>query len=366
MRFSRLYCPTLKEDPKEAEVISHRLMLRAGLIRKNAAGIYTFLPLGLKVLAKVEKIVREEMNRIGAQEILMPVLQPAELWIDSGRWDEYGPEMIRLKDRHQRDFCLGPTHEEIITNLVMSEARSYRDLPLILYQVQVKYRDEIRPRFGVMRAREFVMKDAYSFHANLKSLDETYQNMYQAYARIIERCGLAYRAVSASSGLIGGDISQEFMVIANTGEDALIYCPNENCGQAANIEIAPSKYKGPEKEFEEGTYEEVETPGKMTVEDVCDFLKAKPEKLIKTLIYQSGDGLIAALVQGDREINEEKLRKVTGLQDLEMLPKEDFDQNNLVYGYVGPIHLNGLKIIADEWIKCDQNYITGANKKDYH
>lgn len=366
MKLSEVFNPTLKEDPKEADVASHKLMLRAGLIRKNAAGIYTFLPFGMKVLSKVERIVREEMNRIGAREILMPVLQPDDIWKKSNRWYEYGPEMMRLKDRNDREFCLGPTHEEIITDMVMNEARSYRDLPIVLYQIQVKFRDELRPRFGVMRAREFIMKDAYSFHSNNESLDKTYQDMHKAYSRIIERCGLAYRVVKASSGLIGGDISQEFMVIAKTGEDALIYCNDEECGYAANIEIASSQFKGKEKEPEDGTYKEVATPGKITVDEVGEFLSVEPNKILKTLIFNSEEGLIAAIVRGDRDINENKLRKTTGIESLVMLPKEAFGEHNLVYGFVGPVGLDNIKIIADHNIMKDQNYIAGSNKIDFH
>ncbi|MBI5875839.1 MAG: proline--tRNA ligase, partial [Deltaproteobacteria bacterium] len=302
MRFSQLFLPTLKEAPSDAEIVSHRLMLRAGMIRKLAAGVYNYLPLGLKVIRKVENIVREEMNRAGAQEVFMPMVIPAELWQESGRWDVYGKELLRIKDRHQRDFCLGPTHEEVVTAMVRGEVRSYKQLPLNLYQIQTKFRDEIRPRFGLMRGREFIMKDAYSFHATEADADREYQNMYDTYCRIFERCGLKFRAVEAETGNIGGRFSHEFMVLAETGEDAIASC--NKCNYAANVEKAETKQNaecGMRNAEKEKPLEKVSTPGMKTVEEVSGFLKTSPQKLIKTLIYNSDKGVVAVLVRGDYE-----------------------------------------------------------------
>ncbi len=288
MRYSKLFLPTLKESPAEAEVVSHKLMIRAGMIRKVASGLYTYLPLGLRAIRKVEQIIREEMNRAGAQELLMPMVQPAELWQESGRWKLYGPELLRLKDRHDRSFCLGPTHEEVICDTVRREVRSYRDLPLNLYQIQTKFRDEIRPRFGLMRGREFIMKDAYSFDVDEEGLDRTYRAMYEAYCRIFQRCGLEFRAVEADTGSIGGHASHEFMVLADTGEDTIASCTS--CSYAANVELAPvvTEYEpdhGPEEPMQE-----VATPGKRTVEEVTGFLQVAPQRLVKTLVFEA-DGL---------------------------------------------------------------------------
>lgn len=364
MRLSRMYLPTLKEDPAEAEVISHKLMLRAGMLRKVAAGVYTYMPLGFRALKKVETIVRQEMDRIDAQEILMPALQPAELWQASERWYAYGDEMMRLKDRHQREFCLGPTHEELVTSLAR-ELRSYRDLPIILYQIQVKFRDEIRPRFGVMRSREFIMKDAYSFHADRKSLDDTYASMHQAYSRIVRRCDLDYRSVKAAGGLIGGAVSEEFHVLADTGEDTVIFCPR--CDYAANLELAASRWHLPEPNEELKPLEKVETPGKIRVNDVAKYLDVPASKLVKTLIYKDNTGaLIGVLIPGHKSINPAKLTVALG-REISLLDKDDLKTYpQLVYGYIGPIGLYGISLIADISLKKLRNFVVGANEVDYH
>src|SRR5690554_5336077 len=304
MRFSQYLLPTLRETPAEAEVVSHKLMLRAGLIRKAAAGIYTFLPLGYRMVKKIIRIVEEEMDRAGGQEVLMPIVQPAQIWQQTGRWELYGEEMFRLQDRHGRDFCLGPTHEEMITTVVKNEVRSYRDLPLLLYQIQNKYRDEIRPRFGVMRAREFIMKDLYSFDPDEAGMNRSYQIMYNAYSRIFRRCGLRFRAVEADTGAIGGDVSHEFVVLAETGEAVILYC--EDCGYAANTEKAEAALPAPE-ETAPGQVEKMSTPGCTTISEVSAFLSVPPEKLIKTLFYTVDDQLVAVLLRGDDEVNEVKL-----------------------------------------------------------
>lgn len=362
MRLSRMYLPTLKEDPAEAEIISHKLMLRAGMLRKVAAGVYTYMPLGFRALKKVETIVRQEMDRIDAQEILMPALQPAELWQASERWYAYGDEMMRLKDRHQREFCLGPTHEELVTSLAR-ELRSYRDLPIILYQIQVKFRDEIRPRFGVMRSREFIMKDAYSFHADRKSLDDTYASMHQAYSRIVRRCDLDYRSVKAAGGLIGGAVSEEFHVLADTGEDTVIFCPR--CDYAANLELAASRWHLPEPNEELKPLEKVETPGKIRVNDVAKYLDVPASKLVKTLIYKDNTGaLIGVLIPGHKSINPAKLTVALG-REISLLDKDDLKTYpQLVYGYIGPIGLYGISLIADISLKKLRNFVVGANDVD--
>lgn len=364
MRLSQAFIPMLKEDPAEAEIISHKLMLRSGMLRKVAAGVYAFLPVGFKVLQKVTQIVREEMDAIGAQEILMSIIQPAELWQQTGRWYAYGDEMMRLKDRHQREFCLGPTHEELVTYLV-KEVRSYRQLPLTVYQIAVKFRDEIRPRFGVMRSREFIMKDAYSFHATEESLDETYQLMHKAYSRIVERCGLEYRAVKAASGLIGGSVSEEFMVLADTGEDVIIYCPN--CSYAANLETATSKWHQMDTVTEPLLKKEkVSTPGKMAVAEVANFLGVKPEKLVKTVLFLVDNEPVAVLVPGHKEVNPAKLSLALSATNVRAFSDEDFKAYpQVVKGYVGPVNLN-LKIVADHSLKAMKNFVTGANQKDAH
>jgi len=366
MRFSRFFLPTLKEAPSDAEVISHRLMVRAGMIRKVAAGIYNYLPLGLRVIHKVENIVREEMNMAGAQEVVMPMVIPSELWQESGRWDAYGKELLRIKDRHERDFCLGPTHEEVITDMVRKEVRSYRELPLNIYQIQPKFRDEIRPRFGLMRGREFIMKDAYSFHATEEDAEREYQNMYDTYCRIFERCGLEFRAVEAETGAIGGRFSHEFMVLADTGEDAIASC--NKCTYAANVEKAEIRSQKSEVRSQENKkpLERVSTPGMKTVEEVSGFLKTIPQTLIKTLIYNSDKGVIAALVRGDYEINENKLKRLIGAERLHLADENTVrNLTNAPSGFAGPVGLKA-KIFADYSIRDMINAVTGANEADAH
>jgi len=364
MRYSRMLLPTLKESPSDADVISQKLMIRAGMIRKVAAGVYNLLPMGLRAVRKVEAIVREEMNRAGAQEVSMPMVIPAELWQESGRWDEYGKELLRIKDRHDRDFCLGPTHEEVITDLVRREVRSYKDLPLNLYQIQSKFRDEIRPRFGLMRGREFVMKDAYSFHATPESLDAEYENMYDAYTRIFQRCGLDFRAVEADTGSIGGRFSHEFMVLAESGEDAVASCTN--CSYAANVERAEIREPAPVAPSAGSAIERVSTPGKKTIEEVSGFLKAAPEKLIKTLIYETDKGLVAALVRGDGQINEFKLRGAAGASFVRLADEEAVRKaTGAPSGFAGPVKL-GLPIYADFNVRAMTDAVTGANELDAH
>ncbi|RKX51376.1 MAG: proline--tRNA ligase, partial [Thermotoga sp.] len=306
MRMSKLFAPTLREAPSDAEVISHEYLVRGGFIRKITAGIFNYLPLGKRVLSKIEKIVREEMNAIGAQEMLMPIIQPAELWKMTGRWDDYGPMMMKLKDRHGRDFTLGPTHEEVVTFLMKNEITSYKQLPVTVYQIANKYRDELRPRFGLLRAREFIMKDAYSFHTDFESLDETYEDFKRAYMNIIERIGLKYLIIEAMSGAIGGSESHEFVSLADIGESNVLYC--ENCGYQASDEKAP--YVGSVEEFdeEEKTLERVPTPGVKTVDQVSKYLGVSPKRIIKSLVYAGRDGMVMALIRGDLELNEEKLR----------------------------------------------------------
>ena len=363
MRFSQLYAPTLKEDPAEAEITSHKLMLRAGMIRKLAAGIYSYLPLGYRSIRKVEQIVREEMDRAGAQEVLLPAVQPAELWEESGRWSMYGPDLLRLKDRHQRDFCFGPTHEEVITDLVRHEIRSYRDLPKNLYQIQTKFRDEIRPRFGLMRGREFIMKDAYSFDVDNQSSEESYRKMYEAYSRIFKRCGLEFRAVEADSGNIGGSFSHEFMVLASSGEDAIVSC--DTCDYAANVEKAELPDPG-EAAIGEQELEKVATPGKTTIEEVSAFLGLTSDQLVKTLIFDTSHGPVAALVRGDHEVNEIKLGKVLEVNYCEPAEAELVAEvTKAPVGFAGPIGLD-LPLIADFSLRTISDFVVGANQKDTH
>ena len=368
MRMSRLVAPTLREVPSEAEVISHVLMLRGGFIRKLAAGVYTFLPLGLRVLSKVINIIREEMNRAGAQEVFMPTLLPAELWQETGRWEVYGKELFRIKDRHDREFCLGPTHEEIITDLVRNSIRSYKQLPVNLYQIQTKFRDEIRPRFGLMRGREFMMKDAYSFHASEESLEQEYQNMFQAYNRIFDRMGLKYRVVEADSGLIGGGYSQEYMVLADTGEEEIFHCTH--CDYSASRESAGvGKWRMGESRTQntEHRTQEVNTPNMKTVEEVSAFLKIKASQLIKTLIYETERGAIAALVRGDHALNEAKLKKVAGVEDLRLADAAVIKKvTKAPVGFAGPVGLKGVQIIADTTVPLIEGGVSGANKEDHH
>ena len=367
MRYSRYFIPTHKETPADAEIISHQLMLRAGLIRKLTSGIYTYLPAGLKALRKVEDIIRQEMNRSGAIELLMPAVQPAELWQETGRWDYYGSELLRFKDRHQRDSCLGPTHEEVITDLVRNEIHSYRQMPLNFYQIQTKFRDEIRPRFGVMRAREFVMKDGYSFDAEEPGADKSYQIMFDAYNRIFKRCGLQFRAVEADTGSIGGSFSHEFMVLADTGEDQLVNCLK--CDYAANMEKAEVHWGGEKAAPLNGEWkplEEVETPNMKSVEEVTDFLSITPQALVKTLILRSGDRVLAALVRGDHELNEIKLKNLLGLDQIELAdPKIVEEVTGAPMGFAGPVGLQ-IEVLADHAIRDMKDFVTGGNKSDLH
>ncbi len=371
MRLSRMLAKTYKESPKDAEVISHQLMSRASMIKKVASGVYTYLPMGYKVLKKVEKIVREEMDRAGAQEILMPLIQPAELWQESGRWDTMGPEMMRIKDRHQRDFILQPTSEEVVTDLIRNEISSYKQLPLNVYQIQTKFRDERRPRFGLMRGREFVMKDAYSFHADDKSLDDEYQNMKKAYIRIFDRLGLNYRAVEADAGNIGGSTTEEFHVLANSGEDDIFYC--NTCDYAANSEKAVSKLTFDKVEEEEKELTLVDTPDVSSIEDVANFLKVSTDKTIKCMVYKSffeeENTYYVALIRGDYEINEVKLKNISGaVMDLELIEDDEFERLGLVKGFSGTHGVKDEKfvIIADESIRNITNAVVGANIKDKH
>lgn len=364
MRYTQFYAPTLKEAPADSEVPSQELLIRAGFIRKIAAGVYTYLPLGRRVLLKIENIVREEMNKIGANEILMPIIQPAELWKQSGRWEDYGPEMMKLKDRHGRDFTLGPTHEELVTFLVQNELNSYRQLPITLYQMANKYRDEIRPRFGVLRAREFIMKDGYSFHDSWESLDETYQAHRRAYSNIMERIGLKYAVVEASSGAIGGSESHEFVAFADTGESNILYC---ECGYAGNDERVPYVGDIVYDNEDEKTIEKVYTPNVKTAQDVADFLGVPVRKIVKTLIYKGRNGYFMALVPGDRELNEEKLKAFINDQSLTFATPDDIYRDfGVPIGFLGPVGVKGIKIIADNQVKGMKNFVVGGMEKDYH
>ncbi|MGB3225917.1 MAG: proline--tRNA ligase [Desulforhopalus sp.] len=364
MRYSQTLLPTLKETPAEAEVVSHRLMLRAGCIRKLTAGIYSYLPFGLAAIRKVENIVREEMNRAGAQELLMPMVQPADLWIETGRYEKYGPELLRFHDRHERESCLGPTHEEVITDIARKELHSYRNLPINLYQIQTKFRDEIRPRFGLMRGREFVMKDAYSFDVSDEAAEISYRKMYEAYKRIFTRCGLSFRAVQADSGAIGGSFSHEFMVLADTGEDTIVVC--KDCEYAANMEKAVVKLAENSPKQALGELEKIETPGKRKVDAVCEYLGIEPKQLLKTLIFKADGKPVAVLVRGDREVEEVKLKNLLGVADVEMADdKEVFDATGVPTGYLGPVGI-AIRIVADQEVEAMQNFYVGGNEKNYH
>lgn len=365
MRCSQLYLPTLKEAPADAEIKSHQLMLRAGMIRKLASGIYTWLPLGLRVLRKVETIIREEMNRINAQEILMPNLQPAELWQESARWDAYGPELLRITDRHQRLFCFGPTHEEVITQLLRKELRSYKQLPVIFYQIQTKFRDEIRPRFGVMRAREFIMKDAYSFHRDTSSLNETYHKMYDSYCRIFTRLGLKFRAVLADTGNIGGSQSQEFQVLAQTGEDQIFY--SDQSDYAANAELAtcltPTDLPTPSAPLSKE-----KTPGKKTIAAVSAYLKTSPQHCLKLLVVKGKkDPLIGLVLRGDHELNTTKAEKLAEVAyPLKLAEEAEIRMaTGVTIGYLGPIGLS-IPLIVDSSAAVVADFVCGANEEDFH
>ncbi len=366
MKYSQSFIPTLKEDPREAEITSHSLTLRAGLIRKIASGIYAFLPAGTIVLQKIEQIIREEMNRAGAVEIFLPVMQPSDLWKKSGRWDEYGPELFRLKDRSERDFCLGPTHEELITYLAYHDIRSYKDLPLNLYQIQVKFRDEIRPRYGLLRAREFIMKDAYSFCEDEKGLDEIYKKMHTAYSRIVKRMDLKFRAVDADTGLIGGKSSHEFLVLASEGEEILVYCPD--CDYAANMEMASFKIgEEPEDATRENSgMEEVSTPGTTNIESLASYLNISRKKIVKTMLLSDDEkNVYSFLIRADRQLNITKAEKLVGKKL--MVFKDSDDDPRFTIGYVGPVGLDNTNgTYGDNSIKDMKDFVTGANKIDTH
>ncbi|HEX7830285.1 MAG TPA: proline--tRNA ligase [Thermoanaerobaculia bacterium] len=366
MRWSRYFINTLREVPADAEVISHKLMMRAGMIRKVAAGIYTYLPLGLRSIHKLENIVREEMERAGSTELAMPAVQPAELWQESGRWQKYGKELLRIKDRHDREFCFGPTHEEVITDIVRDAVNSYRQLPVNLYQIQTKFRDEVRPRFGLMRGREFIMKDAYSFHTTPESLDETYQAMREAYTRVFHRCALDHVPVEADTGNIGGSASHEFMVLAQSGEDAVVSCPN--CRYGANVEKATSKFFDDEIEpAPSDAIAELHTPGTQSIDDVGRFLNTPTSQLVKTLVFDTDLGAVMVLIRGDREGNEIKIKNHLGAQWLEMIGESRFEEETGgVIGYCGPVGTKCKRVLADASLKGRKRWIVGANKKDHH
>ncbi len=361
-RMSRLYAPTLREDPQEADIASHRLLLRAGFVRKTAAGLYSYLPLAWRSLLKIEAIIRDEMNGIGAQEVMLPILTPAELWHQSGRWNDYGPELMRMSDRHEREFCLGPTHEETFTDLVRNELRSYKQLPVTLYQIQDKFRDEMRPRFGLLRGREFIMKDAYSFHDSRESLQETYDDMRGAYGRICERCGIDYRPVEADSGQIGGKVSVEFMALADAGEAELVYC---DCGYSADVEAAEARPHLSICEAE--SCEKVLTPDCGTIEDVAAFLNVPASMTVKAFAVTAEDGSFWVLfVPGDHEVNEVALEHRFGL-NWRMMTDEELEQAGLVKGYIGPKGISDkVGVLADESLKVQRRWICGANEHGYH
>ncbi|MDP2240029.1 MAG: proline--tRNA ligase [Burkholderiales bacterium] len=366
MRVSQFFISTLKEAPSEAEVVSHQLMLRAGLVKRLTSGVYTWMPLGLRVLRKVETVIREEMNRSGAIELLMPAVQPAELWQESTRWEQYGPELLRIKDRHQRDFCIGPTHEEVISDVVRREIKSYRQLPLNFYQIQTKFRDEIRPRFGVMRGREFIMKDAYSFHADKASLDATYQAMYECYGRIFTRLGLKFRAVAADTGSIGGTGSHEFHVLADSGEDAIAYCPDSD--YAANVELAEAVAPAAPRAAPVAALERVHTPGVKTIAELCAFLKVDAQRTVKAVVVEGADDQpVLLLVRGDHELNLIKAGKLDAVKtpvtfaSAEAI-REAFGADP---GSLGPVGFKGI-VIADRALLALSDFVVGANDTGYH
>jgi len=367
MRWSRYFLYTLRDTPSDAEVVSHQLLARAGMIDKLAAGIYTYLPLGWRSIEKVSRIVREEMTAAGSVELMMPCVQPAELWQESGRWFAYGKELLRINDRHEREFCFGPTHEEVITDAVRRRVTSYRQLPVNLYQIQTKFRDEIRPRFGLMRGREFIMKDAYSFHTDAGSLDETYRAMERAYRRIFDRCGLSYTAVEADTGNIGGSESHEFMVLADTGEDAVVAC---ECGYGANVEKAATgelPVAPPWPGTPPAGAEEVHTPGTTSVADVAAFLSLHPAHFIKTMIVETDQEFAVALVRGDDELNEVKLKNALGATHLQLAGEQKIEQiTGGGMGFSGPVGLSGVRILADPEVMRLSVAATGANRTDHH
>ncbi|NTV51440.1 MAG: proline--tRNA ligase [Candidatus Firestonebacteria bacterium] len=367
MRWSRTLIDTLKENPAEAEIVSHQLLMRGGFIRKVAAGIYDYLPLGRRVLLKLEAIVREEMDRAGALEVLLPILSPAELWQESGRWEKYGAELFRIRDRHDREFALGPTHEEVITDLVRKTVKSYRQLPVNLYQMHTKFRDEVRPRFGLMRCREFIMKDAYSFDRDEVGAEKSYQIMFETYQRIFKRCGLRFKAVEADSGAIGGSFSSEFMVLAETGEEGIATCPA--CSYAANTEKAQGALPDPSQaEAALKPRELVATPGKHTVEEVAAFLNVTPRQLAKTMLYDADGQVVAAIIRGDREINEVKLKNALNAVNLVLASPEQIKAaTGAPVGFAGPFGLQGVtQVLMDDSLQGAVNLVTGGNQADMH
>ena len=368
MRWTQTFIPTLRQDPSDAEVVSHRLMTRAGLISKVAAGIYNYLPLGWRSLSKLQVIIREEMEQAGSAELAMPAIQPAELWQESGRWFEYGPELLRMNDRHERDFCFGPTHEEVITDMVRRTVTSYRQLPVNLFQIQTKFRDEIRPRFGLMRGREFIMKDAYTFHADAGDLDIAYRAMEKAYCRVFERCGLGYTQVEADTGNIGGSESHEFMVLAETGEDAILSCPA--CHYGANVEKAEAGPVAPAPEWpldRNDQPESIHTPEMRTVDEVAEFLGISPAHLIKTLIFKTDQEYVAVLIRGDLDVNEVRLKNELGCTHLELASEAKIEEiTGGPQGFSGPVGLEGIRIISDPSVMDLEMAATGANAADAH
>ncbi len=367
MRITQFFLSTSKEAPAEAELISHKLMLRAGLIKRLGSGLYTWMPLGLRVLRKVEAIVRQEMNRAGAVELLMPAVIPAELWQESGRWDVFGPQMLKIKDRHERDFLFGPTHEEVITDVARREIRSYRQMPVNFYQIQSKFRDEIRPRFGVMRAREFIMKDAYSFHASADSLDTTYQAMYACYSRIFTRLGLKFRAVAADTGAIGGSGSHEFHVLADSGEDAIAFCPDSD--YAANVEMAEALAPATSRPGATEALRDVDTPRQTTCEEVAALLDIPLQRTVKLIALMAGERLHVLLLRGDHSLNEVKASKLEGLEDFRFASEEEIRARfNCPPGFLGPLGLdrNRIRVIADRSVAVMADFVCGANKPKFH
>ncbi len=366
MRMSKLLIPTLREDPADAESISHKLLVRAGYIRKISAGIYTYLPLAWRVLKKIEDIVREEMDAIGGQEVLMSILMPKEMWDETGRWDLYGDEMFKTKDRKGRWFCLGPTHEEQITAIVRDNVSSYKQLPMIFYQINTKFRDELRPRFGVIRGREFIMKDAYSFHTSVDDLKKTYEDMYRAYSNIFRRVGLDAEAFEADSGAIGGKMSHEFLVPAEYGESEVVKC--DKCGYKATIEVAHAPYKKVNYPPTDEPLQKVYTPNTRTIEELAEFLNVEPSRIIKSMLYMVDDNVVMVLIRGDYEVNETKLAKVLDASEVRLLTPEELDAMGLVKGYISPYGIKDkdIKIVADESVSDVKDGVIGADEADYH
>lgn len=364
MRVSQFFISTLKEAPAEAELISHKLMLRAGLIKRLGSGLYSWMPLGLRILRKIEHIIREEMNKSGAIELLMPAVQPAELWQETDRWDVFGPQMLKIQDRHEHDYCFGPTHEEVITDIARKEIKSYRQLPLNFYQIQTKFRDEIRPRFGVMRAREFIMKDAYSFHTDLKSLEQTYRLMHDTYSRIFTRIGLNFRAVAADTGAMGGSNSHEFHVLANSGEDAIAFCANSD--YAANIELAEALFSEKSRAAPNGIMQKISTPDQKTCAEVASFLDIPIQKTVKTLAVTADNQFYLLLLRGDHQLNETKVRKIPFLNNFELATEERIlAETGSRPGYIGPVGLEKY-IIADKTVMTMSDFVCGANVEGFH